>query len=29
MPTGGQTQPIPTLGDNVEWKKPQKKLKKT
>jgi hypothetical protein len=27
-PTGGHTQPIPTLGDNVQWKKPQKKLKK-
>ena len=28
IPTGGQIQPIPTLGDNVLWKKPQKKLKK-
>jgi hypothetical protein len=28
-PTGGHTQPIPTLGDNVQWKKPQKKLKVT
>jgi hypothetical protein len=28
IPTGGQTQPIPELGDRVQWKKAQKKLKK-
>jgi hypothetical protein len=28
MPCGGQTQPIPIDGDNVQWKKAQKKLKK-
>jgi hypothetical protein len=28
IPTGGQIQPIPTLGDSVQWKKLQKKLKK-
>jgi hypothetical protein len=27
-PTGGHTQPIFTLGDKVQWKKAQKKLKK-
>jgi hypothetical protein len=28
IPCGGQTQPIPIDGDNVQWKNAQKKLKK-
>lgn len=28
IPWGGQTHPIPIDGDNVQWKKAQKKLKK-
>lgn len=28
IPIGGHTHPIPMLGDKIQWKKPQKKLKK-
>ena len=28
IPSGGHEQPIPIEGDNVQWKKAQKKLKK-
>ena len=28
MPSGGQLQPIPTDGDNEQWKNAQKRLKK-
>lgn len=28
MPAGGQTKPTLSAGDKLQWKKPQKKLKK-